>query len=67
MRWQKKLNKKERRHMKEWCSNSVAGLKRNILHNSAGLPCWDCWGIAGKLGLLEELRPEMEKRRRCEI
>jgi hypothetical protein len=53
MKWQKKLNKAERKHMREWNGNSIAGLKRNMAaRKEKGLgPCHECDRIWSKLGL----------------
>lgn len=59
MKWQKKLTKKERMHMKEFCGNTIEGLKRNrekqqesVRNNPDCIePCWDCKMIARKLGI----------------
>lgn len=53
MKWQKKLNKKELKHVKEWCGNSLRGLKNNIENGSKELPCYECMLIARKLKLID--------------
>lgn len=59
MRWQKKLTKKEMKHLRETCDGppTLAALRRNREHQrqqkgESGIePCWDCRLIAKKLGL----------------
>jgi hypothetical protein len=59
MKWQKKLTKKELRHVKEWCGGTLAGLKSTREHQKLmaeqgkALPCFECQSIAQKLGLEE--------------
>jgi len=56
-RWQDKLTKKELQHVKEWCSGTLAGLKRNRVEQRGYVergfpePCRECRCIARKLGL----------------
>ena len=62
MKWQKKITKKEMKHLKKWCTGNVTltGISRTFAaqaktraenNNDPALePCWECKWIANKLG-----------------
>jgi len=48
----KKLTKAERRHLREFNSLSVVGVRRLLARTTAnGVVCWECRKIARKLGI----------------
>jgi hypothetical protein len=52
MKWQKKLNKQDMKHLKETITGkpSLRALKNNLEHQKAkDITCWDCLRIAKKL------------------
>lgn len=59
MKWQKKLTKKERFHVKEWCGGTLASFKRSReeqreneqAHPLSFAACHECRTIALKLGI----------------
>ena len=64
MRWQDKLTKAERAHVRKWGGRTLAGFKENrrdqramvaaaqIVYGRRAIePCWECKDIARKLGL----------------
>lgn len=56
MRWQKKLNKTDLKHLREVGTTTLAGVKRNVEHQAKmAFPCWDCVNIGHKLGIKMEL------------
>jgi hypothetical protein len=56
MKWQQKLNKKELRHMMDFCNGTIKGLKNNIKHTEdRDYPCYECKAIARKLKI--EVKP----------
>lgn len=59
MRWQDKLNKKEKNHLRENCIRSKKDMVIIIEHQKAtGTTCWDCLSIAHKMGInVIEIKP----------
>ncbi len=60
MRWQKKLTKKELKHVKEWVGDTLTAFKAQAKYltearknrgNDFSEPCYTCKTIAGKLGI----------------
>ena len=51
-RWQDKLNKAERKHLRETGARTLALVKSNVdFQDQNECPCWDCVGIGRKLGM----------------
>jgi hypothetical protein len=58
MKWQKRITKKELKHVKEMCGGTLQAFKqtreqqrKDKARNPDIEPCWDCRRIARKLGL----------------
>ncbi len=59
MRWQKKLTKKELKHVRKWVGNTLTAIKAQAVIHAGWRkdkpenpePCYTCYIIAGKLGL----------------
>jgi len=57
MKWQKKLNETDHRHLKATGSNTLAEFKHNLeFQVNNEFPCWKCVTIGRKLGLEVTLR-----------
>jgi len=59
-KWQKKLTKAQRKHAREWCGGTLAGVKRAVALNRklraewkhGPFPgCWECLEIGDRLGI----------------
>jgi len=52
MKWQDKLNKTDKKHLKETRARTLTQVKANVKHQETmAFPCWDCVGIGRKLGI----------------
>ena len=64
MKWQNKLTKKERAHLREVGAVTLQGVRRCVLAQSQhAFPCWECVQIGKKLGIKVDL---VAWRKRCE-
>jgi hypothetical protein len=65
-KWEKKLTKAERTHLREMEITSLRKFKETILHQNKSRsrkpdrfePCWECLSIASKLGLKDLVKFE---------
>lgn len=52
MRWQQKLNKQDRAHLRDTNARTLSDVRANIaFQDTMTFPCWDCVTIARKLGI----------------
>ena len=52
MKWKAKLTKAQLEHLKECKITTLAGIKSNtVFQDTLMFPCWECVGIARRLGL----------------
>lgn len=71
MRWQKKLSKRSRQHLKLTHARTLRDVRANVLFQANNIfPCWECVEIGKKLGIevtLTAFHKECGKRRTEEI
>lgn len=56
MRWQDKLTKKQKAHLKEVGITTLRGVKQSVeFQNGQRFPCWECVEVGRRLGLEAKL------------
>ncbi|MCK5243710.1 MAG: hypothetical protein KAJ90_00455 [Desulfobacterales bacterium] len=52
MKWQEKLTKAERKHLREINATTLSDIQKAVdFQDHMAFPCWECVGIGRKLGM----------------